>query len=179
MKQLGTEALRERVSQIRLLGFDIDGVMTDGTLFLGAKGEELKAFNSQDGLGLKMLVDAGMSMIIISGRGLPGMAQRFHRLGIDMVYERVENKLKVMEDACLKANIGLDQVAFVGDDLPDMSIMSRAGLAIAVANAHPYVIEHAHHVTSRAGGHGAVREVCDLFLDARGLLQQAIVEFLD
>lgn len=157
-----------RASRVRLAIFDVDGVMTDGTLYIGESGEAFKAFNILDGHGIKMLQAAGVATAIISGRTSPAVARRAAELGIEHVKQASADKVADFER--LAAALGLDaaQCAFVGDDVPDLAVMRRCGLAVAVANAVDAVKQAAHHVTQASGGRGAVREFCELVLRAQG-----------
>lgn len=153
--------------QLRLLILDVDGVLTDGRLYYGADGTELKAFNALDGSAMKRLMAAGIAITIVSGRSSAALERRARELGVPHVYAGVEDKAAVFEDLCAASGVAPERMAHVGDDLPDLSLFERVSLAIAVPNAHPAVIERADYVTQAAGGHGAVREVCDWILAAR------------
>lgn len=160
--------LRERAARIKLVVFDVDGVFTDGSLYYGPGGEELKVFNVQDGQGVKRLLAAGIDAAVISGRDSAAVTRRMRDLGITHVFQGDEDKLPVLERLLKKLGLTLEQAAHVGDDLPDLPLFQRVGLAVATANAMPALKAVAHHVTAAAGGHGAVREVCDLLLTAQG-----------
>lgn len=170
--------IREKASQVRLVIFDVDGVLTDGSLFLGDDGQEYKAFNSKDGHGMKMLKASGIGIAIITGRTSEVVRIRMRSLGIEHVFQGVENKAEAYEE--LKAALGLEdaQIAYVGDDVVDLPVMTRVGLAICVADGHHLVSRHAHWTTSHAGGRGAAREVCELLMDAQGNLQQVLESYL-
>jgi 3-deoxy-D-manno-octulosonate 8-phosphate phosphatase (KDO 8-P phosphatase) len=158
----------QRAEQIRLVVFDVDGVLTDGTLFLGDDGQEYKAFNSRDGHGMALLRDSGVTLAVITGRRSEVVRIRMQSLGIDHVHQGCRDKLPVFVD--LIAELGLDaaQAAYMGDDLMDLPVMRRVGLAVAVADAHPAVREHADWCTPSAGGRGAARDLCELILRAQG-----------
>ena len=163
--------LNARASAIKLAAFDVDGVLTDGTILIGADGAEtVKAFNTLDGLGLKLLHENGIQVALITARATAAVATRARELGIAHCFQRVGDKAECLTRLCATLGIGLDQVAYCGDDLPDIPPMIRAGLPIAVANAHAEVKRRASYVTKASGGAGAVREVCDLLLDAQGKL---------
>ena len=160
--------VRARAQAIRLAIFDVDGVLTDGTLWIGPEGEAFKAFNILDGHGVKMLHSAGIATAILSGRESAAVARRAAELSIAHVIQGAEDKLAELERLAARLGIPFEQCAFVGDDLPDLAVMTRCGFAVAVANAAETVKASAHYVTRAAGGHGAVREFCDLVLAARG-----------
>ena len=153
--------------QLQLLILDVDGVLTDGRLYYGTDGTELKAFNALDGSAMKRLMAAGIAIAIVSGRSSAALERRTRELGVPHVYAGVEDKAAVFEDLCAASGVAPERMAHVGDDLPDLSLFERVSLAIAVPNAHPALIERADYVTQAAGGHGAVREVCDWILAAR------------
>ncbi len=157
-----------RARTVRLAIFDVDGVFTDGTLYLGPSGEAFKAFNILDGHGVKMLQSAGVAAAILSGRSSEAVALRSRELGIEHVLQGIGDKVAAFER--LTASLGIDAAscAFVGDDLPDLEVMRRCGFAVAVANAVDGVKAAAHYVTRASGGRGAVREFCELVLHARG-----------
>ncbi len=160
-------ALLDRARNVRLAIFDVDGVMTDGTIYMGADGEAFKAFNILDGHGLKMLQSAGVACAILSGRSSPAVARRAAELSVTHVVQGSADKVADFEKLMLRAGVEADACAFVGDDLPDLAVMKRCGLAVAVANAVAAVKDCAHYVTSAAGGRGAVREFCELVLESR------------
>ncbi|MFQ5659691.1 MAG: KdsC family phosphatase [Gammaproteobacteria bacterium] len=171
-------ALKKKAAAIRLAVFDVDGVMTDGSLILGEDGNEHKIFHAHDGLGLVMLREAGFQVAVISSRSSNIVSQRMSALGIKFIYQGQANKQEAM--GALMKRLRLDEscTAFAGDDLIDLPAMAKAGLAIAVANAHPQVKNHADWVTSNPGGRGAVREICELLLDAQGLLESSYQRYL-
>lgn len=168
-----------RAAKIKLVAFDIDGVMTDGGLHYTDEGGELKTFNVQDGLGLKWMQRAGFELAIVTGRTSGVVAARAADLGIEHVYQGVANKRTAVGELLEKLNIQWDECAFMGDDLIDLPVMTRCGLAIAPANARPIVKEYAHTVTYASGGHGAVREAIELILAAQGKLETAFAPYLD
>lgn len=160
--------LLARAANIRLAVFDVDGTLTDGRLWYGEDGRETKVFHVHDGLGLKLLQSHGVEVALITARISHPVALRAEELKIAHVYQGQRDKLACFRE--LLAALGLEpgQAAFVGDDLPDLPPMRQAGLAVAVANAHPWVAEQAHWRTGKSGGQGAAREVCDLILLAQG-----------
>ena len=177
-KTLDTNILN-KAKQIELVIFDVDGVLTNGGLILGEDGNEYKVFHSRDGLGLVMLRDSGCHIAVISGRSSSIVSERMTTLGIEYIYQDQTDKGEALDDLLDKLNIDAKSTAYVGDDFIDLPAMRRIGLAIAVADAHPLVIEHAHWVTKEKGGHGAAREVCELIMHARGTLDLQIQNFLN
>lgn len=159
-----------KAAQIQLVIFDVDGVLTDGRLYLGNDGNEYKAFHIRDGHGIKMLLDAGVEVAIISGRRAASVERRMTDLGIRHAYLGVQDKLAAFDSLLVRLGLTAEQVAFVGDDLIDLPVMARVGLAIAVRDADPFVRQHAHWQTPSRGGRGAARDVCELLLEARGQL---------
>ena len=166
----GHDDLMIRARAVRLAIFDVDGVLTDGTLWIGEEGEVFKAFNILDGHGLKMLQEAGVATAILSGRSSPAVIRRAAELAITHVIQGVDDKLAAFERLAREAQVAPGACAFVGDDLPDLAVMQRCGFAVAVANAVDAVKRAAHYVTRAPGGRGAVREFCELVLRARGQL---------
>jgi 3-deoxy-D-manno-octulosonate 8-phosphate phosphatase (KDO 8-P phosphatase) len=168
----------ERAAKIRLVIFDVDGVLTDGSLYLGDDGQEYKAFNSRDGHGMVILQETGVLLAVITGRSSEVVRIRMESLGVAHVYQGRRDKLPAYEE--LKGSLGLTDgdVAYVGDDVVDLPIMRRVGLAIAVADAHPLVRQHAHWSTGTHGGRGAAREVCELILEAQGNLDRITTRYL-
>lgn len=164
------QEVRDRAANIRLVIFDVDGVLTDGSLFLGDDGQEYKAFNSRDGHGMVMLQETGVRLAVITGRTSNVVQMRMESLGISDVYQGFRQKLPAYEELRQRLDLNDDAIAYVGDDVVDLPIMRRVGLAIAVADAHPAVKGRAHWTTSAPGGRGAAREVCELLMDAQGSL---------
>ena len=158
-------------SNIKLLALDVDGVLTDGTLYFYADGDTLKAFNSLDGHGLKMLRSVGIAIAIITGRTSRIVEMRSAELGIDVLLQGREDKLTALNEVCEQLNLTLGQAAYMGDDLPDLAAIQAAGLGISVPNAATGVAEQADLVTSAYGGRGAVREACEQILQAKGYWQ--------
>ena len=153
--------------RVRLLVLDVDGVLTDGRLFYGPAGERLKAFHVRDGYGIKQVAEAGISIAIISGRKSPAVARRARDLGIRHVAQGTSDKLAALLKLAKARGLALEDCICVGDDTPDAPILAAAGLGVAVADAHQDAIDAADLVTTRAGGCGAVREVCDWLMAAR------------
>jgi 3-deoxy-D-manno-octulosonate 8-phosphate phosphatase (KDO 8-P phosphatase) len=157
-----------RAAKIRLVAFDVDGTLTDGRLWYGEDGHETKVFHVHDGLGLKRLQANGVQVALITARISHPVALRAEELDIAHVYQGQGDKRACLLELIDALHLDSEQVAFVGDDLPDLPPMRLAGLAVAVANAHPWVAEQAHWQTRLGGGMGAAREVCDLILEAQG-----------
>ena len=169
--------IRERAAQVRLLIFDVDGVLTDGSLFLGDDGQEYKAFNSRDGHGMVMLQESGVRLAVITGRTSNVVQMRMASLGITDVYQGYRQKLPAYEELRARLSLEHGQIAYVGDDVVDLPIMHRVGLAIAVGDAQPLVRQHAHWCTQAHGGRGAAREVCELIMDAQGHLERLLAAY--
>ena len=167
-----------RARAIKLIAFDIDGVMTDGTLYFGDDGLEYKGFNSLDGHGLKMLQGTGVELAIITGRNSNVVECRAKNLGITLVHQGAHDKLAVYESLCRELNLQCNETAFMGDDVVDLPVMRRAGLAIAVPTAPELVKAHSHYITQRAAGHGAVREACEFIMQAQGSFDTAMAPYL-
>lgn len=153
---------------IRLLALDVDGVLTDGRLMYGNDGEELKAFNIKDGLGIKLLQRAGVNVAIITGRRSQIVERRARELGIEHVVQGREDKLEALRELCTTLGLKLQQTAYMGDDLPDLAAIDAAGLGLTVADAAASILHAADWRSSLPGGHGAVREACEALLAARG-----------
>lgn len=169
----------QKAAQIKLVIFDVDGVLTDGTLFVGDDGQEYKAFFSKDGLGIKMLKRTGVEIGVITARSSEVVVHRMQNLEVQHVYQGCLDKLPALMKMTQKLGISLEQTAYVGDDIVDLPAMSRVGLAIAVQDAHPVAKQHAHWQTPSCGGRGAARDVCDLIMEAQGTLEQQIRSYLN
>ena len=163
--------IQQRAKKIRLAIFDVDGVLTDGRLYFGPDNTEIKAFHSRDGHGLKMLRQSGVEVAIITARSSEAVQRRMQGLGIQYVYQGQEDKNSAFQELLNTLNLTADQVAYAGDDVIDLPVMSRAGLAIAVQDANDFVKRHAHWLTPHKGGQGAARDVCELIMDAQGTLE--------
>ena len=170
--------LLSRAKLVRLIAFDVDGVMTDGGLYYSDSGEEFKRFNSLDGHGLKMLRASGVEVAIITGRASRCVEARAKNLGIEHVYQGVENKLEAMSDLLNKLKLTRDAAAYMGDDVVDLGVMRHVGLSISVPESPQLVREHSDYVTQRSGGHGAVREACELIMSAQGTLDVQLAPYL-
>lgn len=161
-----TDDVRQRAERTRVMIFDVDGVMTDGKLYLSGHGEEMKTMNIKDGLGLKRLEGTGITPAVISGRPSAGIAARLHDLGVQHIYLDSHDKQLDFEALLAELDLQKDQAAFMGDDLPDMPVMRQAGLALAVSDAVPDVRAAAHWISTAPGGAGAVREACEMVIAA-------------
>ncbi len=167
-----------RAKLVKLITFDVDGVLTDGGLYLSDSGEEFKRFNSLDGHGIKMLRASGVEVAIITARTSRCVELRARNLGICHVYQGAERKLDAMVDLLNRLDIPRDAAAYMGDDVVDLVVMRHVGLAISVPESPEIVREHAHYVTRRSGGHGAVREACELIMSAQGTLEAQLAPYL-
>ncbi|MBD1553324.1 KdsC family phosphatase [Pseudomonas typographi] len=170
--------LLERAKRVKLAVFDVDGVLTDGRLYFLEDGSEFKAFNTLDGHGIKMLGQSGVITAIISGRTSPAVERRAKNLGIAHLYQGREDKQVVLDGLLAQLGLEYQDVAYLGDDLPDLPVIRRVGLGMAVANAAPYVREHAAGLTQARGGEGAAREFCELILHAQGKLDALLRSYL-
>lgn len=173
-----TPEILSRAKKIKVMVFDVDGVMTNGGLMLGDDALEYKTFHSHDGLGMKMLKASGVKMAIISGRTSNVVTKRSENTGIEHVYHGVHDKYKAFDDLAKKLNLSHDELGFMGDDVIDIGPMRRAGLAVAVPTAWPLVFDYAHYVTKNQAGFGAVREVCELLMQAQGTFDAQMAPFL-
>lgn len=170
--------IMQKAADIRLVIFDVDGVLTDGSLFIGDDGQEYKAFNSRDGHGMKMLQASGVDIGIITGRTSQVVKFRMDSLGIKHVYQGQLDKLPAFEELLQKLTLNPEQVAYVGDDVVDLPILVRVGLAIAVQDAHALVKQHCHWTTPNPGGRAAARDVCELIMQAQGNLESQLNNYL-
>ena len=171
--------LLERASEIRLLALDVDGVLTDGSLYFDNDGNEVKAFSTRDGLGMRLLQRHGIELALITGRKSDIVARRAEQLGIRHVYQGRNDKLQAFTELLDKTGIEERAVCFAGDDWIDLPVLERVGLAVTVADADQVVRSRVHWVTSRNGGKGAVREICNLILAAQGLDGRALDEIMN
>jgi 3-deoxy-D-manno-octulosonate 8-phosphate phosphatase (KDO 8-P phosphatase) len=169
--------LHNRAARIRLLALDVDGVLTDGRLLYGNGGEELKAFHTRDGLGIKMLRSQGVAVGVITARESAVVARRSAELGMDFCCQGSGDKGAALRQQAAQRELDLDAVAYMGDDLPDLAAMRIAGLALCVADAATEVRATAHWISDAAGGHGAVRQACEFLLAAQGRLDGARARF--
>ena len=167
-----------KAAHIKLVIFDVDGVLTDGSLYYDAEGRELKVFHSRDGHGMKMLQNTGVEIAIITARISEAVTHRMAGLGIKHVYQGQQDKLLAFKNLLVKLNIDASQVAYVGDDVIDLPVMLRVGLAIAVQDAHALVKHHCHWQTPTMGGRGAARDVCELIMEAQHTLASQLRIYL-
>ncbi|ELR8701234.1 3-deoxy-manno-octulosonate-8-phosphatase KdsC [Vibrio vulnificus] len=164
------QAIVDIARDIKLLICDVDGVFSDGLIYMGNQGEELKTFHTRDGYGVKALMNAGIEIAIITGRQSQIVENRMKALGISLIYQGQDDKVRAYYDICDKLSILPEQTGYIGDDLIDWPVMKKVALQVCVADGHPLLAQRANYVTRIKGGHGAVREVCDLILQARGEL---------
>lgn len=170
--------IKTKAANIKLVVFDVDGVLTDGSLIFGDDGQEYKSFHSRDGHGMKMLQSSGVEIAFITGRTSELVNHRAKNLKVSHVYQGQIDKLPAYEKLRDKLKLQAGQIAVVGDDVVDLPIMLRAGLAISVNDAHALVKQHAHWITPSNGGKGAARDVCELIMDAQGTLERAMLKYL-
>ena len=172
------ERARQKAARLALMGFDVDGVLTDGMLYFSSQGDEMKAFSSLDGHGLKMLQRAGVDVAIISGRSSRALELRAANLGIDELHMGVEDKGALLTRLARQRGIDLARAGYMGDDVVDLPILRLCGFSATVADGHPEVLSRVDYVASRGGGRGAVREVCDLIIRAQDKWDAAMAEYL-
>ena len=159
--------INQKAAKIKLLILDVDGVLTDGKIYISDSGIEYKGFYSKDGVGIKLLLKAGVEVAIISGRESVAVNHRMNGLGVKYIYQNQDDKIKAFDELKQDLNLKNEQIAYVGDDLPDLAAMLKSGLGIAVANAADTVKQQADWVTNTCGGMGAVREACELIMQAQ------------
>jgi len=160
---------RQCPPDLQLVGFDVDGVFTDGRFYLSDDGVESKAFNTQDGFGIRQLLNAGIGVAVISGRQSVAVDKRMQELGISFVFQGCKDKVAAFDSVVAELGVGLDRCAFVGDDVPDLPLLQHVGFSIAVANAVQAVKDQCDHVTESRGGGGAVREISEYILSNSGV----------
>ena len=171
------KALLEKLKHIQLLLLDVDGVLTDGSIIYNDGGHETKIFNSRDGLGIKLVMEAGIKVGLVTGRRSEALRHRCDNLGITLLFDGVKDKAGMFAKIVSQTRIDAEHAAFMGDDLPDLPLMKLTGLSIAVADAHEIVRQSADWTTRAPGGHGAVREVCELILKSKGLWEDILKRF--
>ncbi|NOX08103.1 MAG: 3-deoxy-manno-octulosonate-8-phosphatase KdsC [Gammaproteobacteria bacterium] len=172
------EAALSKASKIKLVIFDVDGVLTNGQLIFGDDGQEYKAFHSRDGHGMKMLIHNGIDIAIITGRTSNVVKHRMKNLGIQHVYQGKLDKRPAFIEIMEKLNLKREQVAYVGDDIVDLPVLLQAGFAVTVADGHSLVKQHADWVTPHNGGEGAARDVCEFILKAQDKLEDEFSKYL-
>ncbi|MDO5072975.1 MAG: HAD family hydrolase [Neisseria animaloris] len=170
--------IQSRAAKIKLLIMDVDGVLTDGHIYIRDNGEEIKPFHTLDGHGLKMLQASGVQTAIITGRDAPSVGIRVKQIGINHYYKGIHDKRAAYADLREKAGVEEHECAFIGDDVVDLPVMVRCGLPVAVPEAHWFALQHAAYVTRKTAGKGAVRELCDLIMQAQGTLESALQEYV-
>lgn len=166
-----SSAVIERARQVRLMAFDVDGILTDGSLWYGENGETIKRFNALDGHGLRLMRESGITIALITGREGPIVARRAAELGISLVLQGIRDKSQAITELAQEQGHTLDQIGFMGDDILDLAALQRVGFAASVPGAPAYITQATHWVSTREGGHGAARECCDLILAAQGRLK--------
>ncbi len=169
----------QRARNIRLMAFDVDGVLTDGRLYFGAAGEESKAFHTRDGQGMKMLQAAGVQLAIITGRTARAVELRAQNLGITQVRQGIEDKRSALAELAGALGVDLAQAGYMGDDVVDLPVLRACGFSATVPDGHPLVRSAADYVSHAPAGAGAVREVCEFILQAQGRLDQAMAPYLE
>jgi 3-deoxy-D-manno-octulosonate 8-phosphate phosphatase (KDO 8-P phosphatase) len=175
----GSKKTLGRARRVELMIFDVDGVLTDGTLLYGPAGEELKAFSAHDGHGLKMLAESGVACALLSGRRSAAVAWRAKELGIAHVLLGIDDKLSACEALLKEQRLNLQSIGFMGDELVDLPVLTRCGFACAPREAPAAVRRRVHYVARAAAGRGAAREVCELVMRAQGKLEQALRKYFE
>ena len=167
-----------KLKHVKMLLLDVDGVLTDGSIIYNDSGEEIKAFNAKDGLGIRMLLNSGINVGIVTGRSSKTVHHRCANLGISIIFDGIRDKAAALDIILEQTKLLPEQIAFAGDDLLDLPILKKVGLSIAVADAHEIVRKNVDMVTSAKGGKGAVREICESILKAQGLWESILGHFL-
>lgn len=170
--------MEEKLANIELLLLDVDGVLTDAGIIYSDSGEQIKKFNAKDGLGIKLLMEAGVKVGIITGLSSKALEHRCQKLGISLLFAGIENKSKVLKSIVSQTGIHPENMVFVGDDLIDLPVMKQVGVSFCVADACDDVKRHCDIITNLKGGHGAVREVCEYILKAKGLWSNILNRYL-
>ncbi|MBU1343044.1 MAG: HAD-IIIA family hydrolase [Proteobacteria bacterium] len=170
--------MKTKLAKIELLLLDVDGVLTDGSIIYSDSGEQIKRFNSKDGFGLRLLMDSGIGVGIITGRKSKALEYRCKNLGITLLFDNIKDKSKTLDTITAQTGITVDKIAFVGDDLIDLPAMKRVGVSFCVSDACREVKDHSDIITSQKGGQGAVREICDSILKAKGLWDAILDKYL-
>jgi 3-deoxy-D-manno-octulosonate 8-phosphate phosphatase (KDO 8-P phosphatase) len=172
------DTITRLAQNIKLVIFDIDGVLTNGTLFFDNKGEEYKAFNSKDGHGIRMLLECGLQAAVITGRKSELVLHRMNDLGVELLFQGYRDKRPAFSELLKITGLEASQIAYIGDDVVDLPVMQQVGMGIAVQDAHPFVIQHADYVTKLGGGQGAAREAIEFILQSQQLLQSKLESYL-
>ena len=167
-----------RARRVRLMAFDVDGVLSDGALYYTDSGEEIKAFSTVDGQGLNLLREAGITIAILTGRSTRSVENRMRYLGIELVFQGCKDKWATLQEILASRSLSADEAGFMGDDLIDLKVMAGCGFSAAPADAHETAHRYARLITTRPGGRGAVREVCDYLLAAQGQLDAVLARYL-
>ena len=175
---MASYVLLEHARHMQALVLDVDGILSDGFITLTNSGDEIKSFDIRDGLGVKLVQQAGMKVIIITGRQSHIVNKRMTDLGVDLIFQGREDKGVALREACAQLNIFPEDCLYMGDDWPDLSAFSIAGMSVTVPNGHVEVRRRADLVTQAMGGRGAVREVCDMLLTAKGVYQELLEKYL-
>jgi len=170
--------METKLANIELLLLDVDGVLTDGNITYSDSGEQIKSFNSRDGLGMRLLMDAGIRVGIITGRKSKALEYRCENLGITLLFDGIRDKSKALDKITSQTGIPAKKIAFVGDDLIDLPVMKRVGVSFCVSDASQDVKNHSDIITNKKGGHGAVREICESILKAKGLWDIILNKYL-
>lgn len=168
-----SESVFNHAKQVQLLVCDIDGVFSDGRIYLGNDGEELKAFHTKDGFGIKALIQSGVQVAVITGRNSNIVKNRMTSLTVQHIIQGQEDKIPALEGLSEQLGIAMEHIAYIGDDIPDLPCINAVGLGVAVQDAHPLVVNNANYQTFLPGGFGAVRELCDLIMSAQGNFKSA------
>lgn len=177
LKGVATEVV-EKAQQVRLLALDVDGIMTDGRLYFDQTGQEMKAFSTRDGMGIKALQRCGIAVALITGRQSAMVSQRADELGIELVFQGSDNKSRALQALLQTTGLSARQVCYAGDDWIDLPVLKQVGFSVAVADADPWVRQNVDWVSEEAGGMGAVRALCNLILAAQGRIDNLLQEYL-
>lgn len=175
---MASYVLLEQARHLNALVLDVDGILSDGFVTLSNSGDELKSFDIRDGLGMKLVQQAGIKVVIITGRKSQIVEKRMSDLGVDLVFQGREDKGVALREACAELGLSPEECLYMGDDWPDLSAFAIAGMKVTVPNGHVEVRRRADLVTQASGGRGAVREVCDMLLVAKGVYQELLEKFI-
>ncbi len=172
-----TSLKTDKLKNVKLLLLDVDGVLTDGSIIYNDQGTEIKAFNAKDGLGIRLLIEAGIEVGIVTGRSSNALKYRCENLNISLIFDGIRDKSIILDSILARTGVQPEQIAFIGDDLPDLPLLKKIGLPVAVADAHEKVIAISDIVTPSKGGKGAVREICEAILKAQGFWDKILVKY--